>query len=62
MRQIEISNKSEARHMNRLFDKEYIKGKGMKNGGYGGLIVGDYLKHRAAIEEAEKERLKFIKW
>ena len=48
--------------MNRLFDKEYIKGKGMKNGGYGGLIVGDYLKHRAAIEEAEKERLKFIKW
>ena len=29
----------EARPQNRFFDKEYIKGKGMKNGGFGGLLV-----------------------
>ena len=30
--------------MHRLFDKEFIKGKGMKNAGYGDLIVGAHYK------------------
>ena len=32
----------EARPMNRFFEKEYIPGKGMKNGGMGDLIVGNH--------------------
>ena len=41
--------KSEARPMLRMFDQEYIKGKGMKNGGYGGLIVGNHYKIKNQI-------------
>ena len=40
----ERAQKSEARHMYQLFEPEYIKGKGMKNGGYGGLVVGKHYQ------------------
>ena len=30
--------------MNRFFEKEFIPGKGMKNAGIGGLIVGNHYK------------------
>lgn len=54
--------RSESRPMNRLFDKEYIKGKGMKNGGYGGLIVGNHYKIKQQMVTAEMERARYQKW
>jgi len=34
--------RSEARHHNHLFEKDFVSGIGMKNGGYGGLIVSKH--------------------
>ena len=38
----ENAMKSEARSPHHLFEKEFIPNKGMKNAGYGGLIVGKH--------------------
>ena len=38
----QLAKKSEAAPMINMFDKEYLPGKGMRNGGYGGLIVGKH--------------------
>ena len=38
----EATDNKEARSQFRLFEKEYEKGKGMKDGGMGGLIVGNH--------------------
>ena len=50
----------EARPQNYLFEKEYVKGKGMKNGGYGGILVAKHyeMKRRLIDEEAERARSK----
>ena len=58
----EMSAKHEARHHFRLFEKEFVKGKGMKNGGYGGIIVG---KHYQKIHQQEQDQIdkeKYDRW
>ena len=39
-----IEKVPEAAPMFNMFDKEYLPGKGMRNGGYGGLIVGRHYQ------------------
>ena len=59
-RRQEEKKRMEARHQNHLFDKEFVPGKGMKNGGYGGILVGKHyeMKQKLVNEEAEKARNK----
>ena len=52
----------EAAPMTNLFDREFVKGKGMKNGGYGGLIIGKHYKLKEEFADIEKEKEKYSKW
>ena len=61
-RRHERACKSEARHQHDLFDHEYVKGKGMKNGGYGGLLVGRHYTKVQETADLEKEREQYSKW
>ena len=56
----EFLQKSEARPMFRLFDKEYLPGKGMRDGGSGSVIVGNHykIKQQNIDKEAESEKNK----
>ena len=48
--------------MNRFFEKEFIKGKGMKNAGIGGLIVGNHYKIKQENADQEQDKKKYSKW
>ena len=61
-RHAEAMLKSEARPQNFLFEKEYIKGKGMRNGGYGGLIVGKHYEKKQQGFDMAAEQARNQKW
>ena len=56
------SIRNEARPQNFLFEKEFVKGKGMRNGGYGGLIVGKHYKMKHLDFDMEAEQARNKKW
>ena len=56
------AKKSEAEPQNFLFEKEYIPGKGMKNGGYGGLLVGKHNIKQQKPFDMEAEQARTQKW
>ena len=48
--------------MNRFFEKEFIPGKGMKNAGIGGLIIGNHYEKKQIKAEKEQDKIRNAKW
>jgi len=54
--------RSEARSMHRLFEPDYVKGKGVKSGGYGDIIVGRHYEMKKQFLDIEAEQRRNKSW